>query len=104
MERLAPIWAAVRMQVPKYFFAFYKDRHFAVINDSESVFTFMSAEGGFYMAVRSKCIPAPVENPTYYHIVEDGALQIVSCIKADKDPKEEHFVKTLIPILFQGRS
>ena len=66
---------------PNILLGYYMEKFYITIDDSKSVFFFISSLGQVYACIKEKCIPQQIEQgkSTIYSISEPGALQIISC-------------------------
>ena len=94
----------IKYKKPNILLAHYMEKYYITIDDSKSVFFFISSLGQVYACIKEKCIPVKIEQgqSTIYNIPELGALQIISC-QPDTvfSPLSDYANKNLRNIIFR---
>lgn len=81
MDSLSQAWdKSTTFPKPTILYGFYKGKWYITLEDSKSIFFFMSKEKQVYAVVSFKCDPMTLDTGIkYYNIPENEALQIISC-------------------------
>ena len=83
---------------PKVFFGFYNSEWYITIDDSKTIFLFISKLKQVFAVISSKCIEIKNQSGDFYNIPEIDSLHIISCTKNDFLPVIGYVEKFIYPI------
>ena len=85
---------------PRILLAIYNKKWYITIDDSKTVFLFLSDVGQVYAAPGFKCKETQMNGINIYNIDEPEALQIISCSKSEFSPLSGFAIRNLLGIVF----